>query len=445
MRWRRVVCVWTILLGLVPLLLRVVAVRNDAPFDVYEDVTTASSLSHVSYYPLFAALPGDKIPAIYFFCHRPVTTAADCCLAIQAQAATWLLLVDQPGEVVQQACLRLVMPLPTRHNGGPNDMTYVYFYSPEHQLAGGWFPPPVVLNSGEETAEKKQSKREKNESLPGLFPSAIVDESTITGSDDDDGTRVWRACIASSISDTGGMHRDLQVQIQMHSNRSGERFSLSGGNTSTNTMSHMNNSIAMTTATTLDIMVYLPADLFINVEDAIDKVSPSSTVVEILHVSSTSAAATSILNQEEPTFVSPPHAVLFRVHSTAAAGLDDDRDDKLPLLRWTIKVHTRYPTPLSSPHHSFARIVMPPPFLVSGNLVSRPVASDNDADGSGAAVGAHTYPITSHESCPAQALLVLWVAAGRSDDYGMVVGTTLLVALLGTIVMMRDIVLVSKW
>ncbi len=181
------------------------------------------------------------------------------------------------------------------------------------------------------------------------------------------------ACIEQSLSGSG-MHREINYKL--HTNRD---------------------------LKSLDILVHLPADVFINREDA---------VVNKLHTQLIDIVTTKPIDLEEPTFVSLAHAVVLR--------LGDTRQDA----SFSLKLHLRYPQPLKT--GDYRRIVLP-----SSLGVFATVGSDEQV------------AVVADNSCAQP--IVIWTACGHADDSWWALVATVGFALAGAAVMLSDLSKVGAW
>jgi hypothetical protein len=271
--------------------------------------------------------------------------------------------------------------------------------------------------------------------------------------------------LSSTLSKTGGMHRELRQRLV---------FSLPGETSSAA-------AAALQYDYSIDVLLSIPSGLFINVEDASFTTIPGMKIAVSSISSSNSSRGGSpgartvggntenstidttilIIDQEEPAFVSPCHLVLCRltgplasapgVDSDGSSGGDGDQgpDFSLPTtttveLTWDTHLHVRYPLPIRSSHHHdyYSQISFMLPMIVAGEIVDRKtnhsytLASATSADAAAAAATSVWILLPQR-----QAPHTLWVAAGHQDDFGPVFVLTLLAALIGTIVLLRDMML----
>lgn len=164
----------------------------------------------------------------------------------------------------------------------------------------------------------------------------------------------------------------------------------------------------------LYVLLHLPSDLFVNTQDAIE--GPKGWNISLL--------LTDEMDEEEPQFVSRPHAVVVRL-----SGGNIETTSSAIHMDWITKVHVRYPTPLND-EGDYSRIVMLPPVLVAGRCVKREEGSND------------SYLILEpqgldHQDYPPP--LIGWVAAGKTQDFPLVVTVTVLATLLGTVILWRNI------
>lgn len=217
---------------------------------------------------------------------------------------------------------------------------------------------------------------------------------------------LWSAHLDSDLAKSGGMHRDVQHRITVSSVPSNSDSSVQISN---HTVS-------------LYMLMYLPADLFVNVEDMFR--------VDSVHVNVTLVPTESIIiDQEEPAFVSPPHALLIHVQAYHV------QKNVAVVLDFFTKLHVRYPRSLVATNAAavgnFRRVVFPQPELVAATVW-------NEED-------QFVQRVRTNGQGRQQHPLQLWVAAGHDDHYTVTLFTTLAVAVTGAIVMLRDIRATAVW
>jgi hypothetical protein len=286
--------------------------------------------------------------------------------------------------------------------------------------------------------------------------------------------------LSSTLSKSGGMHRELRQKLTF----SLPTDFLASGETSA--------AAALRSQYDFSILLPIPPGIFINVEDAsfttvpgmkiaVSSISSSSRGSRAPRVVSNEDEGNSkvrtnlnstvdtalVIDQEEPAFASPSQLVLCRltgplavapvifdspVHDESNGG-GQGRPDSLSAttieLTWDTHLHVRYPLPIQNNNnnqdsqHYYSQLTFMPPMIVAGGIFysetshSFTLASANSADAD-SANGTVAVPFWMF---PRQAPLTLWVAAGHQDDFGPVFVLTLLAALFGTVVLLRDMML----
>eukprot|EP00977_Amphora_coffeiformis_P014117 scaffold3856_cov169-Amphora_coffeaeformis.AAC.3 len=157
------------------------------------------------------------------------------------------------------------------------------------------------------------------------------------------------------------------------------------------------------------ILVVLPPDLFLNIEDAIE--TPPGSLLKQFRVLDVPPGR--VIDQEEPAFVSQSHGVLLQIEFPA--------QEEFLEVQWVLLLHTRYPKPLQQA--DFSLLAMIPPAVWSLQVVR-----DDDS-----AVVDVPWTWGKPDSTPHY----IWVAAGRQEDFVPVMTITTLVAMVGCGVMLR--------
>jgi hypothetical protein len=233
------------------------------------------------------------------------------------------------------------------------------------------------------------------------------------------------------------------------------------------------------------MLLHIPSDLYLNVEDCFrwekkqdrftshhadgtNHSSSSSSHMRIVDITVVpNAIPHYVIDQEEPAFASPSHAIL--VHIQLLYTVHDDHQqqhqDHLPpptvvTVEFATKLHVRYPpTWAPSPqrnvfdphyHHNFRSVIIPPPILVSGTIVPTSLDGDDDTNHDRSrAILPRRIPydplVLPAKAVVAPQLLQLWVAPGHQSHFRYVVWVTITVAMIGSIRMLQDISFVSVW
>jgi len=305
---------------------------------------------------------------------------------------------------------------------------------PSEKSNSGLFPPPVPLLPS-------ASQRFVWDDRHGrwLLPSTTLQDVSTDGEDGvkaaldwmlqkdeetDDKDR-WSVHLESELSESGGMHRDLRHRITVEA-------------ASSSRIKEWHESSA-TAKIAMIMALQIPPDLFVNVEDLF-RFETHGISAELVPMESV------IIDQEEPAFVSPPHLLLVvvTVDLSAAEILTAAAPSTF---EFVTMLHVRYPLPFSTNETAaFRLVVLPPPQLLTATL------DWDDRD-------PHSLVMKMYEqvrilnspsnSAPQQQhnrrLLSLWVAAGHQADYEFTLGVTLLTAVVGAIIMLRDISRVARW
>jgi hypothetical protein len=203
--------------------------------------------------------------------------------------------------------------------------------------------------------------------------------------------------LQGSLAAQGGMHRKLHQRIRIPAAAV------------TNTHHANNNYTTNVRRGVVEVLILLPPDLFLNVEEAVQVISPASEV-EVVRVWSPA-----VIDQEEPAFTSPSHAVLLELAFDLA---DTNTDNDATVVEWNLLLHVRYPMTLSDA--DFRVVTMLPPVVWSLHV-------------DGVTILPLPPPLTEEP-------LYLWVAAGRRAHLGLTVAVTTAAALLGALIMLRAIV-----
>jgi hypothetical protein len=238
-----------------------------------------------------------------------------------------------------------------------------------------------------------------------------------------DGAKFFDAELDSQLSESGGMHRTLRHSVTLRLPAEGARNPAEPKDGSSSSW-----------ALDMWILLHLPSDVFVNVQDAFevpleDKLNLRTSLVTVKGA---------LIDEEQPEFASPSHAVLLRVQADVPLG--ENGLSRQKSLAFTTKIHLRYPSPTSG-GDSFSRIVMLAPTIVSGTI--------RRSEATGSVLYQWKSPTSDtksmHRFAPPPPLLVTWMSAGHCEDLPWVTVVTLLVAVLGSIVMWREISRIADW
>jgi hypothetical protein len=313
--------------------------------------------------------------------------------------------------------------------------TYMFLYprrTPE--TANGLFPPPSSPPPTLTNEDNDPTRSWKhfvwsteasgtgewlvdNERRPAI---SILQDNTNINDDDDVDDAAVNTSLRSTLSETGGMHRDFHHVLQL-GNVPPECQRI-------DTMER-NNSCTFS----VWISLYLPPDVFVNTEDAFSSNHPS-----IDFQIYTADHGKELIDQEEPAFASPWHVVL--VHLQGPVGvLDAQQMHSTPttmiVIEWDTLLHIRYPSPVLN--RDFARMHALAPQLVDGEILQSIDATTNTTRWK------MMMAPNSNDLDPA--VLSTWLAVGREEDYPWVLGFTMVAATVGAVVMLRDISRVASW
>lgn len=267
----------------------------------------------------------------------------------------------------------------------------------------GWFPPPVsdktaasqscyiwddatkeLVHSHKNATIGTTDWRDGAESMAKLDPSIWIplynreDGTAIL----DDDNRAFRATMDSSLVGTG-MHRSMNQKFHfVYPKPFDEPYNIS-----------------------LDLLIHLPSDLFVNMEDAIT----------CRHIQNCQISWMGLIDQEEPTFASPSHAFLIHIQEHVESPSET--------FTVTTKVHLRYAPPQED--SDFWPILIPPPVLLAATATNSRRTI-------------HALPSAANP-------LIIWTATGHVGDFAVVLSVTIIVSLVGTAFMIRDIARATKW
>jgi hypothetical protein len=345
-------------------------------------------------------------------------------------------------------CARHLAAVPTTssHSSQVGDVplpsqlaTYMFLYPRRiPETANGFFPPPTPpTSSSNNDSDATEGPTHSwthfawsteasgtgewlvnNERRPAV---SIVQDNTNIDDDVDANAdaAVVETSLRSTLSEAGGMHRDFHHVLQL-------------GNIPTECQRiHTETNESCTFS--VWILLYLPADVFINTEDAFSSNHPN-----IDFQIYTADHGTELIDQEEPAFASPWHVVLVhlrgplvvldtrQMHSTATA---------MVVIEWDTFLHIRYPSPVVN--RDFARMHVLAPQLVNGGFLQSTDTTTNTTRWK------MMMAPNSNDLDPA--VLSTWAAVGREEDYPWIVGLTMVAATFGAAVMLRDISRVAVW
>lgn len=269
------------------------------------------------------------------------------------------------------------------------------------QVRNGWMPPSLPAGysqdwqffSWDETRDQ-DSWDDASPPAPASQHSALRSfrEQVLQTGPSRDETKAIR--LEGKLSESGGMHRKFHQTLRVHLPQTGPSL-----------------------RATADILVFLPPDLFINIEEAIEMPNDSPlTAYRVLDI-----PPGRVIDQEEPSFVSPSHGVMIQIDFSA--------QEEWVTVNWDLLLHTRYPKPLAQ--GDFSLLALMPPVVWSLRV------RDDDDD---AVVADLTCPWVAAEATPHYT----WVAAGRREDLVPVLAVTTVVALAGSAVMLRALAVATR-
>lgn len=269
---------------------------------------------------------------------------------------------------LEDECEKEVSLVPMQDQGNQRTM-HSLSIQPKHVNATGWInPKEEVLHSNSRSFlwdDKESNMVLQDWPLKQIITHQLGEQSS--------SKQTVTVCIESSLSGSG-MHREIHYKL--HANRE---------------------------LKSLDVLIHLPADVFVNKEDAFAH-NHYRQLIEII--------TTDAIDLEEPTFASPPHALVLR--------LGDTRQDA----SFSLKLHLRYPEPLVT--GDFRRVVLPPALGIFATVeVDEEVA------------------IIADNSCAHP--IVIWTASGHVNDSWLVLVATVAFALGGAAVMLSDLSKVTVW
>jgi hypothetical protein len=278
--------------------------------------------------------------------------------------------------------------------------------------------------------------------------------------------------LSSTLSKSGGMHRELRQRLTFSLPKSSIDLMTSSGEAAAAAASIVR---FQQYDYSIDILLSLPSGLFINVEDASFTTVPGMKIVvssissstssrsggglqghedtSMIRTNATSTDTAIIIDQEEPAFTSPSHLVLCRLTGSLASapvvshesnggqGPDSSLIPTTIELTWDTHLHVRYPLPIQNNnnneqawrHDEFSQITFMPPIIAAGEIFNPETRHSYSLAASADTAIAPFWMLPRQAPPP-----TLWVAAGHQDDFMPVFLLTLLAALLGTVVLLRD-------
>ena len=274
--------------------------------------------------------------------------------------------------------------------------------------------------------------------------------------------RTLTAHVHSELSEEGGMHRQLHHVVMVES--------------PTPVVSSSSSSTVLTSSASLYLFLVLPEDFFMDMDDPIEggKTQQECAVYNDATIPCSieyHLVDGEVVDIEQPAFDSPQHVVGIELSFNATLlGVQDNPPASMSVsspswltLRFTTKVHTRYPTPVNTfenknpPWSTTTRqksIGLPNPRVVGGHWKWKDkVATDNTVfffqEDENAKRRFEGEDPGDSSSAGIDWNIPTWlpttVAAGSQDDYPWVVLGTLLCSLVGAAITLRDLSLVSHW
>jgi PIG-X / PBN1 len=384
---------------------------------------------------------------------RSKLDSSDCCHLLLQGIETWSSNTSAKSaesnsnlENVRQSCLQEIVQIPTEPQQHPPHIVSVVNGTVSRlPIFSVWYTS-AMMESSSSLLIQQPSKRHERQSVTSddshcnlwhfsafasgynhdkarskplvrlQNPAANVEQPAANG---------WAAFVESNLAASGGLHRDLEHCITL---------------TSPPPSSHAHGSLDTTgiMQVSLYLLIHLPSDLFVNVEDLFLYSNDAATTAASWNV--TLVPPLTVIDQEEPAFVSPAHALLVRV--SARLG-DDSSREWMPPPRYTMqfvtKLHVRYPKPFAAAYNksaNFRRVMLPQPELLTGAVIRHH------------STGMEMFNIHVQACLPSSTFLYpleLWIAAGHQYQYAFVWWMTLLVAIAGALVMLKDIAAASTW
>jgi len=344
------------------------------------------------------------------------STRQMCCFVLQsALEKEGTRLIDRTK--VYQECLKQGTALP-EYSDSLLLPVYAFFYNsnraiPPHNAASSWrVPAPPEDDYALSTISKRSvwDYYGRHGRWLSLDDDDALHFQSWLGNNDSTTTAAAAAFgvpvvhLESQLLPSGGMHRDLRHRITLQNKQAA--------------------AAAVTTITTLILALQIPYDLFVNVEDLVRVETTAGAVVGTVRL--VRHNTTVIIDQEEPAFVSPPHALLLEITID-----NNTTDTTTTLFQFVTKLHVRYPLPVSGDDEgSFRLVVMPPPRLLAATSTT---TSNSEPITTTILSSRHEQPLS------------LWVAAGRQEHYWFTLGVTFLASVVGAVIMLRDIARISTW
>jgi hypothetical protein len=232
-------------------------------------------------------------------------------------------------------------------------------------------------------------------------PSHQEKDDALTTSD----PKYFLASMASSLPMAGGMHRAMQHVIDVElpqTTTSGETYEIS-----------------------LWARFLLPPDVFMLSNDVFDD--------NLLWDLTLHMALGRVLSEEEPAFASPSHAVYIHIQGTAPSA------SRTIAIEFATKIHFRYPLPSSDPAKTHQIVSLLEPEIIAGEIKSSPNTTASAINNS-----TFIWQAPGHVRS-STTVLYAQVATPRQSDFTFVLGTTVLVSLVGSIVVGKVTLRAATW
>jgi hypothetical protein len=296
-------------------------------------------------------------------------------------------------------------PPPSTANG-----QWYHFVWDETASKGQWLTNPddaTMESSGSPSQDKPLHKEDHG--LFSYWPFKHSHEPHILSQASHAHKSTLDAHLDSKLSSYGGMHRTMQHTLNM----------------SWQADSDENQSIY---EFSVDVMMHISSDAYINLEDAIGAdVHLTSKGQNLLDNHNNRVKIDlvtppgSTINIEEPAFASPQHTVLMRITGQVESVTNI-------VLSYKSHLDLRYPLPIGRSSGNYRQIHILPPTLVHAQV-----------NGSAVQEWRRSSP------WPQEPTLSTFVSCGRILDLWYVLGTSVLVSLVGASIMLLDVMRIKHW
>ena len=343
---------------------------------------------------------------------------------------------DKWREKLHVYCLKHIAEIPSELSSAIKSASQVDAFTSQPQQSLADYS--LVIDVSQHMLKPPTNEESMTTYSPWWLLSHQLDDSldleNETSSNEGDGRHIL-ASIQSSLSEDGGMHRTLSHIVSV------QTPSISSATTT---------SAPCTWNTTIWIMLVVPEDFFMDMDDPLESITcpPDTSDCHVEYL----LDANQVIDIEQPTFTSPQHVVGITLEFVFHQRHQQQEDENSSLMiQFLTKIHTRYPMPLKLANIPSTRVSvgLPAPHIIGGTWMTQShMYETRDAE-----TPAEVWYIKeetkrhsiSNELEEFSAWLSTTVPAGCQEDYPWVAMITMICAVVGAGMTLRDLSLVSKW